>query len=363
VGGHEEEVQVGDTRGRQVLDALLVLVGAAGVSIVFAVLGLPSPALFGGLVAGLVRALAVRRRARVPEAANTAAQAVVGVAIGALVDLGTLRTVATNWLPVLGVILGTLALSVGAGVLMRLQPGISPVTGAFAMIAGGAAGITAMARDLGADERMVGVLQYLRVLLIVTLMPVVATLLYGADPTDGGPVEAVETPGWLAGLVFTVGCTAVGLLVVRLIRMPVGSVLGPLLVAAAVDLSGLSHAAEVPGAIENAAFLLLGLQVGLSFTRASLGFIGRALPLALALTVGLIAACAGLGAVLAHVTGASALDGYLAATPGGMYAALATATGSGADATFVLSVQVLRLFVMLLSAPLLARWLRGQKAG
>jgi len=37
---------------------------------------------------------------------------------------------------------------------------------------------------------------------------------------------------------------------------------------------------------------------------------------------------------------------------------LATASDSGADVTFVLAVQVLRLFVMLLSAPLVARWLR-----
>jgi membrane AbrB-like protein len=345
-------------RWRELLDGALVLAGAAGVSVIFAVLGLPSPALFGGLVAGLVRALAVRPPLRVPGAANTAAQAVVGVAIGALVAVDTLRTVATNWLPVLGVTLGTLAVSVAAGLLMRLQPGISPVTGAFAMIAGGAAGITAMARDLGADERMVGVLQYLRVLLIVSLMPVVATLVYGADPRGSGPVAAAGTPGWPAGLVFTVGCTVVGMLAVRLTRMPVGSVLGPMLVAAIVDLSGLSHGAEVPGLVQDAAFLVLGLQVGLSFTRTSIGIVGRALPLALTLTVGVIAACAGLGAVLAGATGASPLDGYLAATPGGMYAALATATGSGADATFVLAVQVLRLFVMLLSAPLLARWLR-----
>ena len=67
--------------------------------------------------------------------------------------------------------------------------------------------------------------------------------------------------------------------------------------------------------------------------------------------LGLIVASAGLGAVLAATTGASALDGYLATTPGGLYAVLATATDSGADATFVLAVQVLRLFVMLLSAP------------
>jgi uncharacterized protein len=118
----------------------------------------------------------------------------------------------------------------------------------------------------------------------------------------------------------------------------------------------------VPGLVASAAFLLIGLQVGLSFTRESLQTIGRALPVALAVIVGLIVASAGLGAVLSAATGVSALDGYLATTPGGLYAVLATASDLGADVTFVLSVQVLRLFVMLLSAPLLARWLRRSAA-
>jgi uncharacterized protein len=103
---------------------------------------------------------------------------------------------------------------------------------------------------------------------------------------------------------------------------------------------------------------VIGLQVGVTFTRESLRTIGRALPLALTVILGLILASAGLGGVLAAATGVSALDGYLATTPGGLYAVLATASDSGADVTFVLAVQVLRLFVMLLSAPLVAHWLR-----
>jgi membrane AbrB-like protein len=141
------------------------------------------------------------------------------------------------------------------------------------------------------------------------------------------------------------------------------SLLGPLVVAAAVDLGGLSRGAEVPGLLESAAFLVIGVQVGISFTRESLRTIGRALPLALVLIVVLILGCAGLGALLARAAGVSALDGYLATTPGGLYAVLATATDSGADATFVLAVQVIRLFVMLFTAPLVARWLRRRGRG
>jgi membrane AbrB-like protein len=348
----------GGGRARRLLDAAAVVAGAVAVSAVLAAAGLPSPALFGGLVAGLLRALAVRGGVAVPAPAGTAGQAVIGVTMGALVDLETLRAVGANWLPVLLVTVATLALSLGAGLLLRLQRGITPVTGAFSMIAGGASGIIAMARDLGADERMVAVLQYLRVLLIVVLMPVVATVGFGASPGDGGQVPAEAGPGWPAGLLFTMGCSIVGLVVARLVRLPVAALLGPMVAAAVVDLTGLGHGAEVPGVVESAAFLVIGLQVGTTFTRESLRTIGRALPLALGVILGLILASAGLGTVLAAATGVSPLDGYLATTPGGLYAVLATASDIGADVTFVLAVQVLRLFVMLFSAPLVARWLR-----
>ncbi len=346
-----------DLRG--LADGALVLAGAAGAAVLLDRAGVPSPALFGGLLAGLVRGLAGRSPLDVPRAGQAAAQAVVGVSIGTLVDTGTLAALGEDWAPVLLVTLATLLLSVAAGLLLRLQPGISPVTGAFAMIAGGASGITAMARDLGADDRMVAVLQYLRVVLVVVLVPVAATVVYGADAGATAVTEPAG-PGWPAGLAVTAGCVLAGIPLARLVRLPVPALLGPLLVAAAADLSGLSGGAGVPAAVEAAAFVLIGLAVGLRFTVASLRTVGRALPLALAITAGLVAACAGLGEVLAAATGVSRLDAYLATTPGGLYAVLATATGTGADATFVLAVQVLRLFVMLLAAPLVAARLRGR---
>jgi membrane AbrB-like protein len=344
---------------RRTADPVLVVLGAVVVGLVLGLLHVPDAALFGGLIAGLVRALARPARMAVPRAANAAAQAVIGVSIGALVQLSTLTALAEHWLPVLLVTVGTLLLSLGGGVLLRLQPGITPVTGAFSMIAGGASGITAMARDLGADERMVAVLQYLRVLLIVVLMPVTATAVYGAASATGS-AGAAGGAGWPAGVLFTAGCGVVGYFLARWVHLPVGALLGPMVVAAAVDLSGLSHGAQAPGFLQNAAFLVIGLQVGVSFTRESLRTVGHALPAALAVIVVLVVACAGLGALLSAATGAGELDAYLATTPGGLYAVLATATSSGADATFVLAVQVLRLFVMLLSAPLLARLLRAR---
>ncbi|SFC95452.1 AbrB family transcriptional regulator [Klenkia taihuensis] len=341
---------------RLLLDWLAVLAVAVLLSVGLELLSVPSATLFAGLVAGLGRALLVARPLGAPKQAMTGAQAVVGVSIGALVSLSTLETIAADWLPVVAVTVGTLLLSVLAGRLMALQPGVSRVTGAFAMIAGGASGITVMARELGADARMVAVLQYLRVLLIVVTMPVVAAVAFGAS--GGGTAPADTGPGLWAGLLFTLVSAAVGYPLARLARLPVAALLGPMLVAATLDLTGLSRGASVPALLEAAAFLVIGLQVGLSFTRDSLRVVGRALPLALLLIVALVVASAGLGLVLSATADVSPLTAYLATTPGGLYAVLATATGSGADATVVLAVQVLRLFVMLLTAPLLSRWLR-----
>jgi hypothetical protein len=345
---------------RLLLDWTAVLVVGVVTGSLLELLAVPSAPLFGGLVAGLARALLGRTRLTLPRPAGIGAQAVIGVSIGALVQTDTLRTIAEHWLPVLLVTVATLLVSLVAGQLMRLQRGVSPVTGAFSMIAGGASGITAMARDLGADEQVVAVLQYLRVLLIVLAMPVVATTVFGADSSAGGPTTGIG-PGWPAGLLVTAVCAGIGLVLGRVSRIPVGALLGPMAVAAVLYLTGVSHDASVPGPIAAAGFLAIGLQVGLGFTRDSLRLVGRALPLALALIIAAISACAGLGLVLAHAAGVTLLDGYLATTPGGLYAVLATATDSGADATFVLAVQVLRLFVMLFSAPLLARWLRSRE--
>lgn len=333
----------------------LVVAGVVAVSLLFELVGLPSPVLFGALLAGLVYALVASRRLQVPGPVFTGGQAILGVAIGGYFDPGTLTELGDDWLPVLLVCLATLLLSVLAGFVLRLQRGVSAATGAFAMIAGGASGVVAIARELGADDRVVAVVQYLRVLVIILGMPLVTAWVFDPGSGDAAALPAASS-GFLEGLAFTVVCVVVGLVLARWVRIPAASLLLPLVVAVLLVLAGWD--VTVPAALQNLGFALIGLQVGLRFTRESLRAVGRLLPLALVTILGLIAASAALGVVLARATGQSPLDGYLATTPGGLYAVLATAIGNGSDVTFVLTVQIVRLFVMLFSAPLVAGALR-----
>ena len=82
--------------------------------------------------------------------------------------------------------------------------------------------------------------------------------------------------------------------------------------------------------------------------------------MAILVIVLVIAACAGLGVLLAEVTGETRLDAYLATTPGGLPAVLATSAETSGNITFVTAVQIMRLLLVLLLAPLVARiLLRG----
>jgi membrane AbrB-like protein len=252
----------------------------------------------------------------------------------------------------------TLLLSVLAGRLLALREDVSPVTGVFALIAGGASGVVAVARDLGADDRVVTVVQYLRVLVVLLTMPLVATVVF--HPEHGqGRFEAAGA-GLGADLVYVAVALALGLLLARQVPISTATLLGPLAVAVALTATGWLGTPTVPTAVQWVAYALIGVQVGLRFTRDSLTSIARMLPAVVAIIAGMVAVTAGMGAVLAWLTPVDGLTAYLATTPGGLFAVLATAADSGSDVTYVMAMQLFRLVLILALTPLLARRLRAR---
>jgi membrane AbrB-like protein len=349
----------GGVRGRIV--RLTLTWGALGLSTAgltagLATAGLPSPAMFAAVLTGLACALLASgvpaAQVVLPDALVTASHAGLGVSIGALVQLPTLAALATSWGPVTLVVLATLGLSVCAGLVLGHHPATSRSTGVFAMVAGGAVGIMVVAKEMGADDRQVAAVQYLRLLLIVAFMPVAVQTLFdaGSEPTS----RAGDASTWWLGLAVALVCGGVGLAAGALLRLPAATMLGPMLVAAGATLAGWTGGATVPGPLLHVVYAIIGLDIGLRFTRGALVAVRRILPLAAPLVLFILLASAGLGWVLTRATGITPLEGYLATTPGGMSAVLATAVDSGSDATFVLAVQVLRLVLILLCAPLLA---------
>jgi uncharacterized protein len=199
-------------------------------------------------------------------------------------------------------------------------------------------------------------MQYLRVLIVTLLTPLLVPLAFGvhshASVTGGGPLL-----GNLGGWALTIGAGVAGAVLGPKLKLPAPALIGPLLLSAALTLSGLTGDVEVPPLAREVGFSLIGLQIGLGFERDTVRQIARlALPVAISIGA-LLLACFGLAWLLELTADVKLLDAYLATTPGGLYAVLPIAYGSGADTTFVLAVQGLRLFAMVLAAPVVVRWL------
>jgi uncharacterized protein len=336
--------------------ALAAATGAVGWAL--DAVGLPSSFLFGALLVGLVVAIARPERLAVPERVFAAGQAVTGVTLGVYLQSSALGAVGRSWLPVLLASAATLLLSLGAGVVLARVTATDTRTAALGMVAGGASGIVGMADDLGGDDRLVAFMQYARVLLVVLLTPLLVPLVFsghhvgGADAVDSGPVF-----GHLVDWVATLGLAVVGVVVGRRIRMPAAPLLGPMILSGAVTLAAIGGGFVVPPVLRETAFAVIGLRIGLRFTIATVRTVGRLLLPVVVCILGLLVACFGLAVGLELTTSASLLDAYLATTPGGLYAVLAVAFGAGANTTFIVAVQGLRVLVMVLLAPVMVRWL------
>lgn len=284
-----------------------------------------------------------------------AAQGVLGVYTGLMVRDISVSALGSHWPMVVAVAVSTLVLSVAGGALLGLHRDITPLTGGLALVAGGSAGLVAIARELGADDRVVAAVQYLRVALITAAMPVVATAFYHSTPSHGQQVaEKISMP-----LHFTLPLIAaimlVGAIAGRRLRLPGAGLIGPMVITMGLEFAGLANALAVPMLVFQAGIVLIVSQTVLTLDRESLRAIRRILPGAFALIMVLNVAAAGLGVVLAHSAGLSMLDGYLATSPGGAYAVLGTAAGSGSNVTFVMASQVIRVVLMLVAAPFVAK--------
>jgi uncharacterized protein len=341
----------------------LVPLGAATAALGYALdkAGLPSSYLFAALLVGLAVALRFPGHGSVPAPAFVAGQAVTGVALGAFVRSSALKALGHSWLPVTLVSGATLGMCIAGGMLLTRFTALDAPTAQLGSVAGGASGIVAMSDDLGADARLVAFMQYLRVLVVVLLTPLVLAVAFPRH--HSGQAAGTSTLGEPRDWLLALGIAAAGVAIASVAHVTAGTLLAPMVLAAGVVLAVPGGEFTVPQLLAQSAFALIGLQVGLRFTMETVRLLGRLLGPVLLSILGLLVACFGLAVLLDLTASVTLLDAYLATTPGGLFAVLAVAFGAGANTTFILAVQGLRLLVMVMLAPLVVRRLtRGRGA-
>lgn len=344
-----------------------VLLGAGSVlaGLLAQSMRIPAGWLVGPMLVAVVSALAWQKHPTLPRWARQASLAVVGGLLAATYRPSVVPLIVDAWLPVSLVVSATLLLSLAAGFLLVRFARLESKTAALGTLPGAASGMLAMSGPLGADPRFVALMQYTRVVVVVLSAAVVSrlwltlTAVEQAPAAQGLQASVPKVDAVFDGVYMTYALTALvaafGAWAGTRLRLPAGGLLGPLILGIVLEQLGVLHLAWPPG-VPQAAYLGLGLYVGLLFDRASARRAARLLPFMLASTVLLMLACAGLGWVLTALTSVDGLTAYLATTPGGIDSVAIMALGTGADAPLVLAIQMLRLFVVVIVGALLGRW-------
>lgn len=297
---------------------------------------------------------------RLAPALPLVAQSILGCLIARLMPPHLLATLLPGWPILLGMnLLSTLAI-MALGVVathMRWLPGTAAIWG---MSPGGASAMVLLSETHGSDKRLVALMQYLRVVMAALSVIVIGSLF--GTPHVGPMIAALPgaaSTSWMApvdlfNLAVTAGLAGISILLTAITRKRVLVVMIPVFGGISLEAGGLATL-DVPPLAAAVAFAVIGWHIGLSFTRASLLHSARMMPRILGCILAILTICAALSVLFARIMEVDFLTAYMALNPGGTDAVMAMAASVAVDLPLILAMQIVRLIIVMLIAPLLGR--------
>ncbi|KIC50425.1 AbrB family transcriptional regulator [Tateyamaria sp. ANG-S1] len=315
---------------------------------------LPLPWLLGPIFACLISALLGVRMKSI-RLLNEGMRTVLGVAVGATFTPVLLASMLGMWptlmlIPVMTVVIGL----IGVPYFRRLW-GFDFATSYYSAMPGGLQDMLVFGEEAGGNPRSLSLIHATRVMVIVVALPFILQGVWDADLSNppGAPAASLG----LDQLALMVAAALIGWRGAKAIGMFGASILGPLIVAAAMALTGLLQHRPPAEAIWAAQFFI-GMTVGVKYTGITMAEIRRDLAAGLGFCVILIVLTVIFVEGVYTAGLAPGMETLLAFAPGGQAELTVLALIVGADVAFVIAHHVLRIFVVILGAPLFARLFR-----
>lgn len=325
-------------------------IGLVGVAFSYWV-DLPLPWLLGPIFACLIAAL-LGAPLKSVDLINDGMRAILGVAIGAALTPAVLATFPGMWPTLLLMPAMVIATGLVGVPYFRRVWGYDFPTAYYATMPGGLQDMLAFGEEAGANVRSLSLIHATRVLVIVVALPFILTAVWDADlgAAPGDPASAIP-PSQLALMLF---CALVGWLGAKHFGMFGASILGPLIFAAVVTLLGVLQHRPPAEAIFVAQFFI-GMAVGAKYAGVTLAEVRRDLVAGAGFCVLLILLTVVFVETIYLAGLAPGREALLAFAPGGQAELVVLALIVGADVAFVVAHHVVRLFVVIVGAPIAAR--------
>ena len=350
-----------ETRSRRQLAVRVTFALSIGLiaGVLFSWATFPLPWMLGPMVALTVAAVL-----RLPISSPSAARPYVVVVIGVMLGSG--------FTPALYDQLGAWALSFaflivyiavcGALVVPYYQriAGFDRVTANFSGMPGGLNEMMLVGRDMGGDERKIALAHASRIVVVVAFVAIWFRLIQGLDLSDrsqfGTPF--VEIPGIEIAVLFLAG--VIGFFLGRALRLPAPTLLGPMIVSAAVHIAGWTDSPP-PQELVVVAQIVLGTIIGCRFVGSSPGLIGQAILISIGATLVMLTITLLFAFGVHGLFRQSFEQVVLAYSPGGLAEMSLVALAMNADIAYVASHHLVRITFIVMVAPVVFRYFQRAK--
>ena len=319
----------------------------------FYLLNLPLPWMLGAMAATTVAAISGVRVALMP-GLRLVFVAILGVMLGSAFTPEVVQGLATwigsfAWLG-LYVVVAT----AGVWLFYRRLARYDTATAYFSAAPGGLNEMILAGGTLGGDERRISMSHAARILVAIFVISF-GYRWFGDYTPVGTSTTYADDMAWSEWLVLG-ACGVVGYIVARLLRIPAYALVGPMVLSAVVHAAGITQS-RPPVWLVAAAQVVVGAMVGTRFDGVSLRMVAKAVVLAIVATVVLLALAAIFGEAVETTLGIPFSAALLAFAPGGLAEMSLIALSLDIDAAYVSSHHIVRIFMIVLAAPLLFRLL------
>lgn len=325
------------------------IAGAGGA--VFMLLHLPLPLLLGPMLACLAASLAGAPMADAGQL-GIFMRTFLGVAVGASITpevVGSLPDIAAS-LAFVPLFIAAIAL-VGYPLFRRVF-GFDHATAWYSAMPGGLQDMLVFGEEAGGDVRALSLIHATRVLVIVTVAPLILTAYWQVDLSQppGTPLRATDP----AEIAIMLASGLLGWKIAERLGLFGASILGPMILTAALSLSGII-AHRPPAEMIQAAQYFIGIAVGVKYAGITLR------ELRVDVTAGVVysAFLAVISLIfieaILYLDLAPGLDAFLAFLPGGQAEMVVIAIIAGADLAYVVSHHLLRMVIVILLGPVVEK--------